>query len=132
MSDETYTVVCDNILHKVATVELGGEEHVVEFEKDKERGVAVATGVPAAVASSMAEDEAYSIGGPDGSEGEEPAAETPSAIDGIGPTYEEILAEAGVETIDSLAEAGAEALAEETGVSEETVTDWIEAAQAHG
>jgi predicted flap endonuclease-1-like 5' DNA nuclease len=131
MSDETYTVVCDNILHKRTVVELGGEEHVVEFEKDKERGVAVATGVPAKVASTLAEDEAYSIGGPDGSS-EEPATDTPSAIDGIGPTYEEILAEAGVDTLEALAEAEPEALAEQTGVSEETVTDWIEAAEAHG
>jgi len=132
MSDETYTVLCDNILHKTATVELSGEEHVVHFEKDKQRGVAVATGVPAPVASSLAEADAYTIDGSDGSGDGEPGGQTPSTIEGIGPTYEETLEDAGIDTVGDLADADAETLAEEVDISEEQASTWIGAAKAHG
>ena len=50
-------------------------------------------------------------------------------IKGIGPSYAAQLGEAGVETVDELAVADAERLADETGLSEKRITNWIEQAK---
>lgn len=51
------------------------------------------------------------------------------AIDGIGPAYADRLHEQGIETLEALAEASADAVAEATDVSEKQAAAWIEAAQ---
>lgn len=59
------------------------------------------------------------------------AADDPvDTISGIGPAYAERLAEAGVETVGDLAGADAASLADETGLGEGRVTDWIEQARS--
>lgn len=50
-------------------------------------------------------------------------------ISGIGPSYSERLAAAGVETVGDLAAAEPTALAAETGVSEKRIQTWVDAAQ---
>lgn len=52
------------------------------------------------------------------------------AIKGIGPAYAETLADAGVETVEQLAGADAEALADATGLGAGRVGEWIERAKA--
>jgi len=51
------------------------------------------------------------------------------AVKGIGPAYAETLADAGVETVEQLAAADAEALAEATGLGAGRVGEWIERAK---
>lgn len=130
MASATRTIVCDNHYHRGTTVEVDGDEHDVEFEVDAERSVAVAE-VPEPVAEALLEQESYYAEG-DADEGgdEETVKEAPSAIDGIGPAYEEDLAEAGIETVEDLAEADAEAVAEETDLDADDVSKWIGAAKA--
>ncbi len=50
-------------------------------------------------------------------------------VTGIGPAYAESLAGAGVETVDALADADADALAAETDLPESRLEDWIAQAQ---
>ncbi|WP_123536320.1 helix-hairpin-helix domain-containing protein [Halosimplex salinum] len=52
-------------------------------------------------------------------------------IKGIGPTYAERLREAGVGGVGELAEADAEALAEETDIATSRVEDWVEQAKLY-
>ncbi len=51
------------------------------------------------------------------------------AIDGLGPTYAERLHEQGIETLETLADAHADAVAEAANVSEKTAEAWIDAAK---
>lgn len=51
-------------------------------------------------------------------------------IKGIGPSYETTLSEAGVETVDELADADADALADDTGLSTKRIRGWIERARS--
>lgn len=60
----------------------------------------------------------------------EGADEPVDSLSGIGPAYAERLAEAGVETVGDLASADAASLADETGLGEGRVTDWIERARS--
>jgi predicted flap endonuclease-1-like 5' DNA nuclease len=64
-------------------------------------------------------------------ESDEPAGteESVDVIKGIGPTYADRLGEAGVETVADLAAADLETLAEESGVSEGRLENWIEKAK---
>lgn len=50
-------------------------------------------------------------------------------IDGIGPTYAERLADAGIETVADLAESDAETVAEAAETSASRVEDWLEQAR---
>ncbi|MFC6836406.1 DUF4332 domain-containing protein [Halomarina ordinaria] len=50
-------------------------------------------------------------------------------LKGIGPAYAETLEDAGVESIDDLANADAAALSEETGISEKRLQRWVDRAQ---
>ena len=50
-------------------------------------------------------------------------------IKGIGPTYADRLSDAGIETVDQLAEADAESLAAETDISETRLQNWIDQAK---
>ncbi|PSP84345.1 hypothetical protein BRC83_05595 [Halobacteriales archaeon QS_1_68_17] len=59
----------------------------------------------------------------------ERADESTETITGIGPAYSERLAGAGVETVGDLAAADADALAEETGISEKRIAGWIDSAR---
>ncbi|MFW5977981.1 MAG: class III poly(R)-hydroxyalkanoic acid synthase subunit PhaC [Halohasta sp.] len=54
------------------------------------------------------------------------------SVYGIGPHYAEQLREAGIESIDSLADADAETLADDVGVSVDRAREWIENAETHG
>lgn len=60
--------------------------------------------------------------------------ETPSdpvdSIKGIGPSYAEKLSESGVTTVDELADANPESLAEQTGIAETRIQNWIDQANA--
>ncbi|PSQ20450.1 hypothetical protein BRD04_08480 [Halobacteriales archaeon QS_9_67_17] len=51
------------------------------------------------------------------------------SVSGIGPAYANRLADAGVESVDDLATADADALAEETGISAKRIGRWIERAE---
>lgn len=64
-------------------------------------------------------------------EAEEPeaAGESPDVIKGIGPSYADRLADAGVETVSELADADADDLAEQTDLSETRLERWIERAR---
>ena len=53
------------------------------------------------------------------------------SVYGIGPHYAEQLREAGIESIDGLADADAETLADEVGVSVDRAAEWIENADNH-
>ncbi|MFW6018696.1 MAG: helix-hairpin-helix domain-containing protein, partial [Halapricum sp.] len=55
--------------------------------------------------------------------------EPTDVIKGIGSTYADRLADAGVETVADLAARDAEALAVETGISEKRLGTWIERAR---
>lgn len=55
--------------------------------------------------------------------------EPTDVIKGIGPTYADRLAEAGVETVADLATSEAESLAEQTEISETRIGNWIERAK---
>lgn len=55
--------------------------------------------------------------------------EPTDVIKGIGSAYAERLAEAGVETVADLARGDAESLAEETGISETRLQNWIDRAK---
>lgn len=56
--------------------------------------------------------------------------ETPSdpvdSINGIGPSYAEKLNAAGITTVDELERADAESLAEQTGIAETRIQNWID------
>lgn len=51
-------------------------------------------------------------------------------LKGIGPSYETTLSEAGVETVDDLADADADELSDETGLSSKRLQRWIERARS--
>lgn len=80
-----------------------------------------------------AEEPAVEAGGADEEAeeaGEEAEGSAPvDTISGIGPAYAERLGNAGVETVGDLAAADAAGLADETGLGEGRVTDWIERAR---
>lgn len=52
------------------------------------------------------------------------------SINGLGPTYADRLLTVGIESIEALADANAEAVAEAAEVTEKKATEWIEAAQS--
>lgn len=58
---------------------------------------------------------------------EEPTDGSPhvESINGIGPAYAKRLEEAGIESVAELADADADWLADETGISAKRLTDWI-------
>lgn len=58
------------------------------------------------------------------------ADEPLTAIDGIGPAYEERLQESGITSVTDLAAADPDELAEESGISSTRVARWIEAANS--
>lgn len=58
-----------------------------------------------------------------------PGPETVATIDGIGPVYEKRLGEAGIDTVESLAEASPDSVAEAAAVSVARARDWIEQAR---
>ena len=61
-----------------------------------------------------------------------PQPETPvETVDGIGPVFAERLARAGKGTVQSLADASPDAIAEAAGVSVARARSWIEQAQSH-
>jgi predicted flap endonuclease-1-like 5' DNA nuclease len=60
---------------------------------------------------------------------DEAAGEPTDEIKGIGPAYAERLSDAGIDTVDELAEADAESLATETDLSEKRLSEWIQRAQ---
>lgn len=77
-------------------------------------------------------DEPELKGEPESDEAEptpEEESEPVETIKGIGPSYAAQLGEAGVGTVDELAVADAERLADETGLSEKRITNWIEQAK---
>lgn len=69
------------------------------------------------------------IGGSTADEGE-PTDEALQDLKGIGPSYETTLSEAGVETVDDLADADADELADDTGLSTKRVQRWIDRARS--
>lgn len=58
-----------------------------------------------------------------------PAAVTVDTIDGIGPTYAERLAKAGLGSVDALADASPDRVAEAAGVSTTRARNWIDVAK---
>ena len=95
---------------------------------------------PEAIATEDGSDETETEPAPDvsetnGSSGETEANESPGTdeptdvIKGIGSTYADRLADAGVETVADLAARDAGALAEETDISEKRLGTWIERAK---
>lgn len=63
-------------------------------------------------------------------DGSGPSDEALQDIKGIGPSYETTLSEAGVETVDELADADADALADDTGLSTKRIRGWIDRARS--
>lgn len=68
----------------------------------------------------------------------EPVPEAPEdghehveSISGIGPAYAKRLGDAGIESVAELADADADALADETGVSAKRIRRWIERAEEY-
>lgn len=57
-------------------------------------------------------------------------AEPVDVIKGIGPAYSERLAAVGIETVDELAAADSEDLAEETGIGSSRLESWVARAKA--
>lgn len=51
-------------------------------------------------------------------------------LKGIGPSYETTLSEAGIETVDELADADADELSDETGLSSKRLQRWIDRARS--
>lgn len=66
---------------------------------------------------------------PDHDEGGGEAVESVDVIDGIGPAYSERLAAANVATVEDLAAANAQTLADETDISPARLERWIDRAQ---
>ena len=62
----------------------------------------------------------------EGTDASAAAADPVQSVSGIGPAYAERLAEAGIDTTGDLASADAAALAEETGISEKRIDEWID------
>lgn len=103
---------------------VGGDERdrsgttvTVEAEPD----AASERAVKDAVTSDPAEAE------PSGSEGDGTAVDT---LSGVGPAYAGRLAEAGIETVDDLADADPAALDEATDIGEGRLAGWIEQARS--
>lgn len=63
-------------------------------------------------------------------ESEGPDSEPVTAIDGIGPAYEERLRDAGIESVGELAAADPEQVAADTDISETRLSRWIDAANS--
>lgn len=61
----------------------------------------------------------------------ESTGEPVDVLNGIGPTYAERLANAGVETVGDLAAADPDELAEATDISAQRLSGWIEQARSH-
>lgn len=61
---------------------------------------------------------------------DEPPEDPVDTIKGIGPSYTEKLASAGIESVRDLADADATAVAEETGITESRLQNWIERANS--
>jgi predicted flap endonuclease-1-like 5' DNA nuclease len=57
--------------------------------------------------------------------------ESPDVLNGIGPAYAERLSDAGVDSVADLATADAATLAEETGLGEGRIANWIEQAKEY-
>ncbi len=60
---------------------------------------------------------------------EDGADESVTSINGIGPTYADRLADAGIDTVSGLASADPEELAESTEIAESRLVRWVETAQ---
>ncbi|WP_299236233.1 class III poly(R)-hydroxyalkanoic acid synthase subunit PhaC [Natronomonas sp.] len=100
-----------------ATDQIGIEEIDVDAESAAaERDTPTAVEIDIDDAGSGADD-------PDGSGAN--AVDVRSAIDGIGPTYAERLADAGIETVADLADAGIETVADAAEVTERRAGEWI-------
>ncbi len=65
---------------------------------------------------------------PDTTVPDETPSEPVDSIKGIGPSYAKKLGEAGVNTVDDLAGAEPETLAEQTGIAESRIQNWIDQA----
>ena len=63
--------------------------------------------------------------------GEAGSSESPDVLNGIGPAYAERLEDAGVDTVAELATADAADLADETGLGEGRIANWIEQAKEY-
>lgn len=61
---------------------------------------------------------------------DEPPGDPVDTIKGIGPSYAEKLGKAGVNTVDELANADPASLAEQTGIAESRIQNWIDQAAA--
>lgn len=68
-------------------------------------------------------------GGTEAEAGTVDADESLQDVKGIGPSYADRLSEAGVETVDQLADADADELADDTGLSTKRIEGWIERAK---
>lgn len=77
-----------------------------------------------------ADAEAESESGAEAEPVSEEAAESVDVIKGIGPSYQDRLADAGVETVGDLSTADADDLADDTGISAKRLGRWIDRAKA--
>jgi predicted flap endonuclease-1-like 5' DNA nuclease len=94
----------------------------VEAEAETDSGTKPeTTSEPDADATADGEDAVAGEGGSD---------EALRDIKGIGPSYETTLSEAGVETVEELADADADELAEDTGLSTKRLQRWIDRARS--
>ncbi|MUV61005.1 helix-hairpin-helix domain-containing protein [Halobacterium sp. CBA1126] len=113
-------------------------------EAEDEEPVAAETDASASTESLVDEDhtddptraaepaEAASTGGDDEAEESEAVDGEPvTVLDGIGPAYADRLADAGVETVDDLAAADPDDLAERIDLSAKRVGRWVDSAQDH-
>lgn len=67
---------------------------------------------------------------PDTTIQEEPPSDPVDTIKGIGPSYAERLGDAGINTVDELANADPATLAEQTGIAESRIQNWVDQATA--
>ena len=69
-------------------------------------------------------------GGRDASTGQESAADELESIDGLGPTFRDRLTDAGIDSMDALANADVDEVAEAADVAETRAQDWIDQASS--
>ncbi|HMB50888.1 MAG TPA: helix-hairpin-helix domain-containing protein, partial [Natronoarchaeum rubrum] len=84
----------------------------------------------AALAEDVAGDETGTDDEPS-SNGGELAGTDLQVLDGVGPTYADEISEAGIDTVEQLADADVVAVAEETDVPVGRLEDWVDQAQAY-
>ena len=105
-----------------ATDQIGIEEIDVEHDDDRSDAAVDEDRTAVEIEIDDSDDETSDEGSPS-ADAEETALR--SAIDGIGPTYAERLAEAGIETVGDLSAADPAAVASAAEVSEKRAEDWI-------